>query len=90
MTKTEFVNYYAETNNITKKQANEEIERFSETFRTATIENGGVTLIGFIKSEIKHEEPRERINPRTKEKFMSEAKDVVKVKALSKFKNMEE
>lgn len=85
----DFITAYAEKNEITKKQAKEEIERFIDTFKTVTYENGGVSLIGFIESNVVEQPAKEYTNPRTGEKGMSEAKSVVKIKIKPSFKNME-
>ena len=47
----EFINKYAEINEITKKQSKEEIERFVSTFKALTFE-GGIDIRGFMKSEV--------------------------------------
>lgn len=88
--KSEFITYYAETNQISKRQATEEIERFSETFKSCTIVNGGINLMGFMKSEVVDVTEKECRNPKTGEKFISPAHKVVKVKLSKSFKNMED
>lgn len=88
LTLTTFIDEYAKKNEITKRQSREEIERFVDTFKQLTYECGGITIIGFIKSEVKEQSAREYINPKTREKGFSEAKTVVKVKGLDAFHNM--
>ncbi len=84
----EFVNYYAETNGITKKQAVIEIKRFSNTFKSATAENEGVNLVGFMKSEIVNMPAKTIRNPKTQENIDVPAKKVVKVKISKNFRDM--
>ena len=83
----EFINKYAEINEITKKQSKEEIERFVSTFKTLTFE-GGVDLRGFIKSEVVDVPAKKARNPKDGSVVDVPAKKVVKIKVSSKFKNM--
>ena len=90
MTKVEFTEFIAKNYGKTKKDATEIVEIFSDAFKKATLEEGGVVLTGFIKSEIGKRKAHEGINPQTKEKIQIEEKTYVKVSAQPKFKNMEE
>ena len=85
----EFINKYAEINEITKKQSKEEIERFVSTFKTLTFE-GGVDLRGFIKSEVVNVPAKKCRNPKDGSIVDVPAKKVVKIKVSSKFKNLTE
>ena len=85
----EFINKYAEINEITKKQSKEEIERFVSTFKTLTFE-GGVDLRGFMKSEVVDVPAKKCRNPKDGSIIDVPAKKVVKIKISSKFKNLEE
>ena len=85
----DFITAYAAKNDITKKQAKEEIERFVDTFKSVTYEEGGVSLLGFIESNVVEQPAKEYINPRTGEKGVSEAKNIVKIKIKPSFKNIE-
>ena len=85
----EFINKYAEINEITKKQSKEEIERFVSTFKTLTFE-GGVDLRGFIKSEVVDVPAKKCRNPKDGSIVDVPAKKVVKIKVSSKFKNLTE
>lgn len=87
--KKEFIDYIAENYGITKKNASEIVDTFTDAFKKATIEDGGVNLTGFIKSEIKNHPERDALNPRTGEKIKISAKKSVKVTISPKFKNME-
>lgn len=85
----EFINKYAEINEISKKQSKEEIERFISAFKELTFE-GGVDIRGFIKSEVVDVPAKKGRNPKTGETIDIPAKKVVKVKVASKFKNLED
>ena len=85
----EFINKYAEINEITKKQSKEEIERFVSTFKTLTFE-GGVDLRGFMKSEVVNVPAKKCRNPKTGAEISVPAKKIVKIKISSKFKNRED
>lgn len=85
-----FIDTYAEMNNITKKQSREEIERFIETYKTATIENGGINLVGFAKSEVVTIPSRTVKNPKTQEEVVIPERRGVKLKISRKFKYMDD
>lgn len=85
----EFINKYAEINEISKKQSKEEIERFISAFKELTFE-GGVDIRGFIKSEVVDVPAKKGRNPKTGETIEIAPKKIVKVKVASKFKNLED
>lgn len=85
----EFINKYAEINEISKKQSKEEIERFISAFKELTFE-GGIDIRGFLKSEVVDVPAKKCRNPKDGSIIDVPAKKIVKVKASSKFKNMEE
>lgn len=85
--KAEFVAYYADKNEISKTQAKAEIDRFTETFTSATADENGVNLTGYFKTEIVDIPKRERINPSTGKKFVAPAHKAVKLRAGKKIKN---
>ena len=85
----EFINKYAEINEITKKQSKEEIERFVSTFKMLTFE-GGIDIRGFIKSEVVNVPAKKGRNPKTGKVIDIAPKKVVKIKVSSKFKNLTE
>ena len=85
----EFINKYAEINEITKKQSKEEIERFVSTFKALTFE-GGIDLRGFIKSEVVDVPAKKCRNPKDGSIVDVPAKKAVKIKVSSKFKNLTE
>ena len=84
----EFINKYAEINEITKKQSKEEIERFVSTFKTLTFE-GGVDLRGFIKSEVVNVPAKKGRNPKDGTEISIPSHKIVKIKISKKFKNLE-
>lgn len=89
LSRKEFVDFIAENYNITKKKADEIVEIFTNAFKQVTINDGGVSLTGFIKSELVNRPEREALNPKTGEKIRVPAKTTVKVSACPKFKKME-
>ena len=86
----EFVEYYASVNETSKVEAKRNITTFVETFKSATLENGGVNLVGFLKSEVVDVPAKKGRNPKDGSIIDIPAKKVVKVKVASKFKNLED
>ena len=84
----EFINKYAEINEITKKQSKEEIERFVSTFKALTFE-GGVDLRGFMKSEVVNVPAKKGRNPKDGTEISIPSHKIVKIKISKKFKNLE-
>lgn len=85
-----FVEKYAEINKMSKVKSKEEILRFTDTYKTCTVEDGGVNINGFIKSEVVSVPAKKSRNPKTGETIDIAPKKVVKVRIAPKFKNMEE
>ena len=85
-----FIRKYAELHSIPMTQARAEIERFESAFKEITVENGGIDLRGFIKSEVVNVPAKKGRNPKTGETIDIAPKKVVKIKVSSKFKNLEE
>ena len=85
-----FIRKYAELHSIPMTQARAEIERFESAFKEITVESGGVDLRGFIKSEVVNVPAKKGRNPKTGATIDIAPKKVVKIKASSKFKNLEE
>ena len=86
----EFVDYYASVNETSKAEAKRNITTFVETFKSATLENGGVNLVGFMKSEVCDVPAKKGRNPKTGATIDIAPKKVVKIKVSSKFKNLTE
>ena len=84
----EFINKYAEINEITKKQSKEEIERFVSTFKALTFE-GGIDIRGFIKSEVVNVPAKKGRNPKDGTEISIPPHKIVKIKISKKFKNLE-
>ena len=85
-----FIRKYAELHSIPMTQARAEIERFESAFKEITVENGGIDLRGFIKSEVVDVPAKKGRNPKTGATIDIAPKKVVKIKVSSKFKNLEE
>lgn len=81
----EFIRYYAEYNMMSLPLSREEIQRFVETFKSATIEYGGVLLPKFIRSETVVTSEKDGVNPKTGEKIKIKAKRKIRVKAATDF-----
>lgn len=84
----EFINKYAEINEISKKQSKEEIERFISAFKELTFE-GGVDIRGFIKSEVVDVPAKKGRNPKDGTEISIPPHKIVKIKISKKFKNLE-
>ena len=84
----EFINKYAETNEITKKQSKEEIERFVSTFKALTFD-GGIDIRGFIKSEVVDVPAKKGRNHKDGTEISIPSHKIVKIKISKKFKNLE-
>lgn len=86
LTLTTFIDRYAEINEMPKTKARAEIERFINTFKDCTIADGGVNILGFMKSEVVTNPAKTVKNPKTQEDVEIPARDVVKLKISRKFK----
>lgn len=86
----EFVEFWASANNTSKAEAKRDILKFVDTFKSATLEKGGVNINSFLKSEIVDVPAKKGRNPKTGETIEIAPKKVVKVKVASKFKNLED
>lgn len=84
----EFINRYAEINEISKKQSKEEIERFISVFKELTFE-GGVDIRGFIKTEVVDVPAKKGRNPKDGTEISIPSHKIVKIKISKKFKNLE-
>lgn len=86
----EFVEYYASVNNTSKAEAKRNITTFVDTYKSCVIENGGINIVGFLKSEVVDVPAKKGRNPKDGSVIDIPAKKVVKVKVASKFKNLTE
>ena len=87
LNKSEFVNYIAENYDTTKKYASEVIELFTDAFKKATIECGGVGIVGFGSSKITDKKERTYVTPLTKSEVTVPAHQEIKFDISDKFKN---
>lgn len=85
----EFVDYYASANNTSKAEAKRNITTFVETFKSATLENGGINLVGFLKSEVCDVPAKKCKNPKDGTEVSVPPHKIVKIKISKKFKNLE-
>lgn len=80
------VEKYAKEYEITKKQAEQNIEEVCTMIQKAVVEDGGIDLYGFMKIEKVHKEESTARSPKTGETVKVPAKDVPKAKFSSRFK----
>lgn len=81
MTKKEFIELYAEKGNITKKEAEKNINIFLESVEEALVKGEEVSFVGWGKWEVVERASRDVRNPRTQEMMKIAPKKVVKFKA---------
>lgn len=86
ITKNDLITKYAETYEISKKQAKQNIEEVIDMIQKAVIEDGGVDFYGFMKIEKVHKEAGTARSPQTGETIAVPEKDVPKAKFSSRFK----
>ena len=87
MTKKDFVNYLAENYNMTKVEAKNIIDTFTDGVACALSGGHDINLTGFGKFSVVDVEARECRNPQTGEMMMVEAHKVPKFKFASNVKN---
>jgi len=87
MSKTELVEFVAETAGLTKADAARALDAVIEGISTGLKKEGKVTLVGFGTFSAKKRAAREGINPLTKEPLKIPAKTVASFKAGSKLKD---
>ena len=81
MTKKEFIELYAEKGNISKKEAEKNINIFLESVEEALVKGEEVSFVGWGKWEVLERASRDVRNPRTQEMMKIAPKKVVKFKA---------
>jgi DNA-binding protein HU-beta len=81
MNKADLVGVISETTGITKTQAGEVLDCFTDCVTKALKKGGKVTLVGFGTFSTTKRKARVGINPLTKEKIKIKAKTVAKFKA---------
>lgn len=87
MSKTELVEFVAESAKISKAAATEAVNAVLEGIQKGLKKEGKVAFVGFGTFAVKERAAREGINPLTKEPMKIPAKKVVTFKAGSKLKD---
>lgn len=87
MNRTEFVAHIAETQNITKGEAEKVVASFIGGVKTALAEGSSVQLVGFGAFEVKPQEERTGRNPLNGQPITIHAKNAVKFKVGEGLKN---
>ena len=86
MTKTELVEFMAEKAEVSKAEAGRVLDAFIEGVTKGLVEEGKVSLVGFLTLEKKMREERTARNPQTGETITIPARNAVTVKVGSKLK----
>ena len=81
MTKTEFINYYAENYDTTKKAASEIVENMIDAVTNVLAEGDCISIVGFGTLGVKDRAARKGVNPKTGEEILIPAKKAVYFKA---------
>lgn len=87
MSKTELVNYIAETAGLTKADASRAMEAMISGIEAGLKKEGKVTITGFATFATKKKEAKTGRNPRTGEPVKIAARTAVSIKAGSKLKD---
>ena len=87
MSKTELIEFIAETAGLTKADASRALDATMAGIEKGLKESGKVTLVGFGTFSAKERAARDGINPLTKEPLHIDAKVVASFKAGSKLKD---
>lgn len=80
MTKKEFIDYYAEKGDLSKKDAEKYINLFLDSVEDALVKGEEVLFVGWGKWEVIDRAPRDVRNPQTQEIMKIAGKKVVKFK----------
>ncbi|WP_410208846.1 HU family DNA-binding protein [Fusobacterium sp.] len=80
MTKKEFIELYAKNGNMSKKDAEKNINLFLDSIQEALISDNEVGFVGWGKWEVQDKAARNVMNPQTKKLMTIEARRVVKFK----------
>lgn len=86
MSKTELVGFMAERAEVSKAEAGRLLDAFVEGVTKGLVEEGKVSLVGFLTFEKKERAERTARNPQTGENITIPARNVVTVKVGSKLK----
>lgn len=88
MNTTEFIEYWADKNNVSKDEAKKSVECFIETFKSAAAENTKIDIRGFLSTEIIKRPAKEFRDPRNQKPIKVDGKKIIKLKISPKFKNI--
>ena len=80
MTKTEFIEKYAENAGLSKAQADKAFHAFFATLSNALVSGDKVVFPGLLKAEVTERAARTGRNPQTGEAMQIPAKKVIKAK----------
>lgn len=80
MNRQEFIAHIADTQGVTKTEAEKIVAGFIAGVRSAVAAGQSVALVGFGAFEVKHQEARAGRNPLNGQTIQIEAKNVVKFK----------
>lgn len=86
MSKTELVEFMAEKAEVSKAEAGRLLDAFMEGVTKGLVEDGKVSLVGFLTFEKKERAERTARNPQTGENITIPARNAVTVKVGSKLK----
>ena len=86
MSKTELVEFMAEKAEVSKAEAGRLLDAFVEGVTKGLVEEGKVSLVGFLTFEKKERAERTARNPQTGENITIPARNAVTVKVGSKLK----
>lgn len=81
MTKKEFIELYSKNGNMSKKEAERNINLFLSSIQEALVLDGEIGFVGWGKWEVKAKNARQVRNPQTKEMMTIEARKVIKFKS---------
>lgn len=88
MNTSEFIKYWADTNNVSFADSENQIKQFINTFKSAVKEYGKLDIRGFASAEVVNRAARECYDPRNQQKIKTKEKRMIKMKISPKFKNM--
>lgn len=80
MNRTDFIAHIAQTQGMTKGEAEKIVASFINGVKTAVAAGQSVQFVGFGAFEVKHQEARTGRNPLNGQQIQIEAKNVVKFK----------
>lgn len=88
MNRQDFIAHIAQTQGVTKTEAEKTVASFIQGITSAVAAGQSVQFVGFGTFEVKHQEARAGRNPLTGAALTIEAKNVVKFKVGETLKNV--